>query len=125
VPAVLHVPWLQEYYTLNSCSLPCENAAQCSGSGLDYNGLRNPVLGQFNMVPCNMRSDSRTGNGERFYNCEPPLLQLWQAQSAAASLPLTAAAPPARCVQCILDDCHRHLLRAADACYCWLCLCRR
>jgi hypothetical protein len=54
---------------------------QCIGNGLDYNGLRNPVLNQFNMAPCNMRSDSRTGNGERFYNCELPALCAWLVQT--------------------------------------------
>ncbi|WIA19533.1 hypothetical protein OEZ85_004142 [Tetradesmus obliquus] len=56
-----------EYHSLNSCSTPCENTAQCIGNGLDYNGLRNPVLNQFNMPACSMGPDF--GNGERFHNC--------------------------------------------------------
>lgn len=53
----------QEYHSLNSCSTPCENTAQCIGNGLDYNGLHNPVLNQFNMPACSMGPDF--GNGER------------------------------------------------------------
>ncbi|WIA39808.1 hypothetical protein OEZ86_005861 [Tetradesmus obliquus] len=82
----------QECHSLNSCSTPCENTAQCIGNGLDYNDLRNPVLNQFNMPACSMGPDF--GNGEHFHNCADIIITGSNGGGPAPPGPTPPSPPP-------------------------------